>query len=332
MRVGEDNLADGRLQRVLLEQVVDGIPVFEGVVSVQVDGHGRVVRLAAGALHRGRGKDEPVPVAALGPEQALAAAVAALRPEVTPRARRRSNATGRARGTVFEKGPFASDIPASLVWLPTADGDRLAWRLRVEPQGFPQIYDVLIDAETGALLYRRNLVRYADGVGTVPQSDETALVDPRQPDEHPGGTNSPGPSDPPGGCPPASGYESRSLNAPFRDPGSVLFDGGRLRGNNTSVFRTNAGAFGALARWTGGPGASTIPSAPPPRSRPRSSSPRTSPTISSTTWASTKRPATSRSTTSAAAAPEETLCGRWRGRTGATTRPSSRPPRARARP
>ena len=37
VRVGEDTVGGGRLRRVLFEQVVDGIPVFQGVVSVQVD-------------------------------------------------------------------------------------------------------------------------------------------------------------------------------------------------------------------------------------------------------------------------------------------------------
>jgi subtilase family serine protease len=251
VRLREDPLSDRRLTRVLLEQVVEGIPVFEGLVSVQVDQQGRAVKLAAGALHGGRTSKKTTPVK-VGPEKALVAAVADLRPGLKPVTRRRGAPRGPARATLFEKGPFASDVPASLVWFPTATGERLAWRLRIEPVGFPQVYDVLIDAGNGSLLYRRNLVRYAEGVGTVPQSDETAFLDARQPDEHPLGVNPSGPSDPPGGCPPEAGYLSRSLNAPFRDPGSVLFDGGRLRGNNTSVFRTTNGTFGALGTLDAG--------------------------------------------------------------------------------
>ena len=100
--------------------------------------------------------------------------MANVRPEVTLTPRRRPGAPGPRAPSVFERGPLRSDDAAvSLVWFPTAAGDRLAWRARVEPEGFPQVYDILVDAQDGTVLYRRNLVRYADGAGTVPQSDET---------------------------------------------------------------------------------------------------------------------------------------------------------------
>src|SRR6185295_19542420 len=88
--------------------------------------------------------------------------------------------------------------------------------------------------------------------GRVPQSDETQLLDARRPDENPAGSSPAGPADPPNGCPPVSGYASRSLAAPFRDPASVLADGGRLRGNNVTVYKGAAGVFGALGTLTGG--------------------------------------------------------------------------------
>ena len=252
VRSREDALVGGELTRVVFEQVVDGIPVFQGVVWAYVDRLGRVVKLASGALHQGRGPDEPPATAALTAEEALRAAVANVRPELASVALRRSAAGGPDRRGVFEHGPFRSDLEVILVWFPTRGGDRLAWRVRVEPDGFPQAYDILVDARDGAVLYRRNVVRYAEGVGTVPQSDETQQQDARRPDEHPVGSNPAGPGDPPNGCPPMSGYVGRSLVAPFRDPASVLDEGGRLRGNNASVYRTTAGGFGALGALTNG--------------------------------------------------------------------------------
>ncbi len=41
------------------------------------------------------------------------------------------------------------------------------------------------------------------------------------------------------GCPPASNFELRSLNAQFRDAATVLFDTGRLAGNNARAFHGN---------------------------------------------------------------------------------------------
>ena len=331
-RTREDALMDGALTRVVFEQVVDGIPVFEGVVWAHVDRLGRVVKLASGLLHRGGAAEERKAAASLSAEGALQAAVANVQPEVTLAARRRSSGAGPDRRTVFEHGSLRSDVPVSLVWFPTSTGDRLAWRVRVEPEGLPQIYDVLVDAQDGSVLYRRNLVRYADGAGRVPQSDETQLLDARRPDENPAGSSPAGPADPPNGCPPVSGYASRSLAAPFRDPASVLADGGRLRGNNVTVYKGAAGVFGALGTLTGERGSSTTRSAPPARPRPRSSSRPISPTTSTTTWGSTRPRATSRWTTWAAGEAAATPCRPWPGPTAATTRPSSRRPKDSARP
>ena len=160
---------------------------------------------------------------------------------MAPVTRRRSTSKDSDR-RVFD---IRSDIPASLVWFPTPAGDRLAWRVRVEPEGFPQAYDILVDARDGSVLYRRNLVRYADGSGTVPQSDEGRQQDPRRLDE-PIGSNPAGPADPPNGCPPVGDYMSRNLTSPFRDSASVLGDSGRLAGNNASVYRGRPGRPGAL--------------------------------------------------------------------------------------
>ena len=105
---------------------------------------------------------------------------------------------------------------------------------------------MLVDAQSGEILLRRNRVFYAQGTGRVIQSAATQLLDPRRPDEMPIGT---------GSCPPAVNHEVRSLNAPFRDPATVLSSSGRLDGNNTHVFHGNdtteapAGTFDG-AQWS----------------------------------------------------------------------------------
>ena len=46
-------------------------------------------------------------------------------------------------------------------------------------------------------------------------------------------------------------HELRDLAAPFRDPATVLFDTGRLSGNNVHVFRGNTSTEGALGMFDG---------------------------------------------------------------------------------
>ncbi|MGH9576114.1 MAG: PepSY domain-containing protein, partial [Terriglobales bacterium] len=46
---------------------------------------------------------------------------------------------------------------------PLTGGARLAWNVFLEPEGFPQAYETLVDATTGQVLYRRNTYNYAEG-------------------------------------------------------------------------------------------------------------------------------------------------------------------------
>jgi subtilase family serine protease len=157
-----------------------------------------------------------------------------------------SGPVGADQRTRFDRGPFRSNVESRLTWFPTGDGARLAWASTIEPIGFPQKYDVLVDAVTGELLYRRNRILYADGSGRVLQSAATFALDPRRPDQRPSGASPSQPNDAPGGCPPVSNHVVRSLAAPFRDPSTVLDTSGHLSGNNVHVFRGMTGTEGAV--------------------------------------------------------------------------------------
>ena len=133
-------------------------------------------------------------------------------------------------------------MTVSQVWFPIDGSVRLAWHVEIEPDGTPQFYDVVIDAQNGDLLLRRNRVKYDNGIGRVMQSADTQAADPRRPDAMPMGA---------GSCPPPVNHELRSLNAPFRDPATVLNNSGRLSGNNVHVYRSSSGNEGAMGTFDG---------------------------------------------------------------------------------
>ncbi len=174
------------LRTIAFAQAIDGIPVFDGVVTLHVRADGAIERVTSGAA-RGAGRPP------LG-------------------------------------GP-RRDPAGTLLWFPIDGALRLATQTVVESEDPKAVYDLIADAATGELLFRRNRVRYADGTGRVLQAAETSLRDPRLPDAMPWGESGPG------SCPPAVNHLVRSLNAPFRDEATVLATNGRLSGNNTHVFR-----------------------------------------------------------------------------------------------
>ena len=247
---------------VTFDQRIGGIAVFGAALSVHVGPQGEIVSVTSSAAPdrqdaRGELLDAP---------QAIQQAAADIRPELSVNPVLVSGPTGADAAAVYDRGPFARDIDVRLMYFSTVGGLTLAWRIELEPVGFPQRYEILVDAETGEVLYRWNLVRYADGYGSVLQSDAMFAFDPRQPDRYPLGGTLPGPGDPAGGCAPLINYASRSLNEQFRDRKSVLFNGGSLAGNNARVFRTAVGQPSAQGRrhrgdWTFDFGFNTVDSA-----------------------------------------------------------------------
>ena len=236
------------IRHLRFDQIVEGIPVFGADVRVHLDDLGRIVWVTSGAMPVASPIAEPLFSAA----RATELAAANIRPELGYRAQLRSPSTGAARSTLFERGAFRRELESSLVLFPVMGGATLAWKVEVEPEGFPQSYVVLVDADSGAILWRHNRIDYAQGVGNVLQSDATMAIDTRKPDEHPSGDAAPGPSDPPNGCPPVNNLNNRSLDSQFRDPATVLFDTGLLEGNNGSSYRSTTGNPGATGTFTSG--------------------------------------------------------------------------------
>jgi extracellular elastinolytic metalloproteinase len=230
------------------DQVVDDIPVFGADVRIHLNEVGQIVWLSSSAV--------PLAIPIANPQLSAVAAAqlaaANVRPALGYQAQIRASAIGPTRSTVFERGPFRRELESSLVLFPVAGGATLAWQVEVEPEGFPQSYVVLVDADSGAILWRHNRVNYAQGAGNVLQSDATMAIDPRKPDEHPAGDGASSASDPPNGCPPLNNLDNRPLDSQFRDSATVLFNSGLLEGNNGSAYRSTTGNPGAAGTLMSG--------------------------------------------------------------------------------
>jgi extracellular elastinolytic metalloproteinase len=72
------------------------------------------------------------------------------------------------RPTVLARGPFAEDIRASLTWFPVDTDDlRLGWLVVLTMPGFAAQYRVVVDADSGEVLYCRQQVRTVAGRASV---------------------------------------------------------------------------------------------------------------------------------------------------------------------
>jgi len=225
-----------RVTHLVFDQSVDGVSVFGGRMQFQIRDDGAVLGVAHTAIPISN-----LPAAVITADDAVRAAIDNVRPELAFGPQATNGPSGKQQLTQFGRGPFKSDIDARLVVFPMPAEARLAWQVVLEPPGLPQKYEVLIDAVTREVLYRRNRVLYADGVGRVLQSNATAAINPKLLDPHPVGAGAP-----PFGCPPPTNHLTRSLSTLFRDPATVLAGTGRLQGNNVHVFRGAPDVEGAL--------------------------------------------------------------------------------------
>jgi subtilase family serine protease len=236
-KIREYRAHNERVLHLEFDQALDGIDVFGGRLQVHLSPDGEILGLANTTVAAG-----DLPSAVITADDAVRAAISNVRPELLFGPTVLNAPTGKDQRTRFGRGPFKSDIDARLVVFPTASGLRLAWSVVLEPPGLPQKYEVLIDAVTRELLYRHNLVFYADGTGRVLQSDATAAISLKRLDPYPFGSQ-PGPVF---GCPPLTNHNLRSLTTQFRDPATVLGNTGFLQGNNTHVYRGATGTEGAI--------------------------------------------------------------------------------------
>ena len=153
---------DGNMAWVELEQRVNGLPVFQGLVRGGFTAKGQLVR-TTGLLAAGAAAAPVAPVIDAAQAVSLAAESAGWTlngSDLTEQA----SAAGGAR-IIFNRTAVAEDIKAWQVYFPLSPGVlRLAWATEI--MGSPDAFLTLIDAETGALLFRKNLTNYQTQAAT----------------------------------------------------------------------------------------------------------------------------------------------------------------------
>ncbi|NOT59390.1 MAG: hypothetical protein HOP19_04100, partial [Acidobacteria bacterium] len=125
------------LTHVTLQQAHRGIPVFEGEFTAHIARNGEVMAASSTLTNR------------------LAETVNATEPTLTaPQALR-------IAGDYAQANQYTRDVTPELVYFPlTDDHTRLAWQMTLWLRDAPDVYLIVVDAERGSLLYRRNLTSY----------------------------------------------------------------------------------------------------------------------------------------------------------------------------
>ncbi len=135
---------------VYMNQMIDGVRVFPAVIGVHLNSQRQVM-----AVH---GDVFPLDLrwtAKLTSAQAARAAAKFAGVAFEPRLRRQIE-----DAAVIEPGPFRSEITVTRTIYAMMNPPRPAYRMLLEKNG-TEWYDIIVDAETGQLLHRRNLYQFA---------------------------------------------------------------------------------------------------------------------------------------------------------------------------
>ncbi|HEX8281254.1 MAG TPA: M36 family metallopeptidase, partial [Chthoniobacterales bacterium] len=162
----EDVTAHSGIRTVVWQQRLDGLRVFESVFKASQTAKGELINLgstfvpeAAAAADRGvpdRARVQATP--SISPEAAIAAAAQNVGVALSPAETKAADA---ARGPEkFQRftAPGLNGAEAELVWLPMdAATMRLSWRVVVVSRASGRMFQLLVDAQTAAIVIRQNL-------------------------------------------------------------------------------------------------------------------------------------------------------------------------------
>jgi hypothetical protein len=158
------------LRTVIWEQMVNDIPVFEGLLAGHITKRGELVNIysrfvpdpAQAAKLETPGRAELIRSPAISARQAIVKAAANLGTELEESS---LGALGGPEGAesrqAFTAPLLRGEVRVKLVWLPmNRNSLRLAWRIELSSRARPELYSVVVDAQTGEPMLRRSLTSY----------------------------------------------------------------------------------------------------------------------------------------------------------------------------
>lgn len=148
----------GNLAWVDLQQQINDIPVFRGMLRASFTNNGELVR-TVGELVVGLDYATLPATPGISAADAVAAAAGSIGVALNPSGLQVKSSSLDGHVVIFEPGPFVADIKAELNYFPVKLGAALlVWSVTLQ-QSTPA-YLILVDAEHGQPLFRKNLTNF----------------------------------------------------------------------------------------------------------------------------------------------------------------------------
>lgn len=143
------------ITHIYLRQTYGGLEVMNADLSIGISGQGEVISVASSFVGDARTVDALQPQPFVSAPQAYAALSGALGLELrtAPQVVSVDGRSPDSATVLAASGVARGDVPAKLVYVPTAAGLELAWRLNVQTNDLEHWYDGFVNVATGESLY-----------------------------------------------------------------------------------------------------------------------------------------------------------------------------------
>lgn len=151
------------VRHVVFKQFYHELDVFQGDIKVNMDRHGQILSVNAHYFPDVAASVTP----RLSAMEAVLRAANHMAPHLTFTPQITSVATTAEQTMTFQPGPFTGEPTAKLTIFPAGDRARLAWKVRLHLMDELAWYDILVDADTGEILFHHNLYKFSEPDGLV---------------------------------------------------------------------------------------------------------------------------------------------------------------------
>ncbi|QDU31357.1 Calcium-dependent protease precursor [Anatilimnocola aggregata] len=148
---------------IYLQQIFNGLEVMSADLSIHVSDRGEVIHATSSFVGDVRVVEDLRPRFVISAPQAFLAwnddfGLSSL---TVPQVTSVTSDVSAAAVTLSVKDQMLDDVAAKLVYVPTAKGLELAWRLDVHSRDYTSWFDAFVDAETGESLYTDDRIGHA---------------------------------------------------------------------------------------------------------------------------------------------------------------------------
>jgi len=152
------------IEHYYLRQQHNGIPIFDGVMGLHINKQSELIKFDSDFISNIKSKVN-TEKASISIQAALSNVAAEMNYDISKMpSLKSSDKKSKNSKAIYNQGSISrNEIPVQLVYFQSDDGSlKLAWDIAIAEKDDADYWNILVDAQTGEILYKNNWTRYCD--------------------------------------------------------------------------------------------------------------------------------------------------------------------------